>query len=243
MEILGSVGNTGSIGSMGTVGSVGNVGQAWRAAATALGGDAASAESSGAHLDAAYGSDRSYHDAAHIEQVLTDSSWLADHLGCRPLDRAVIAAAACAHDVVYTGAAGDDEAASAAWARRALAAAGVAGQLCERIAELITATAEHVARPDDDVAWVLLDADLAILGQEPQAYMSYVRRVRQEYQTVSEPDWITGRSAVLRALRDRGSIFHLPEAQARWEMQAQRNIADELASLGAAGSQGGAPGS
>lgn len=215
---------------------MGSVGQAWREAAAALGGEAASAEASATGLDTAYAKDRSYHDAVHVEQVLADSSWLAERRACLPVDRAVIAAAACAHDVVYTGAAGDDEAASAQWAREALGAAGVSASLCERIAELILATAEHIADADDDVAWVLLDADLAILGQEPDRYQSYVRRVRQEYGAVSEPDWIAGRSAVLRALRDRGSIFHLPEARARWEAQAQRNIADELASLEAAGS-------
>ena len=39
-----------------------------------------------------------------------------------------------------------------------------------RVGELVLATAAHSASADDPAAWALLDADLAILGADPEAY-------------------------------------------------------------------------
>ena len=206
--------------------------QAWRDAVAALGGSGERAARHCESLVAAYSAaERSYHDISHVEQVINDVAGLAAGFEVGRTELAAAIAAACAHDVIYAGEHGADEEASAVWAHTALAASGVPMVWCERVAGMIRATADHVADPDDLAGWLLLDADLAVLGSDGEGYRRYVAAVRQEYAWVSDPDWIIGRSAVLRGLLNRGSIYHLEVARQRWEAMAQHNIADELASL------------
>jgi predicted metal-dependent HD superfamily phosphohydrolase len=49
-----------------------------------------------------------------------------------------------------------------------------------RAGENSLVTAAHAASPDDPAAWVLLDADLAILGADPPGYDRYRLAVRWE---------------------------------------------------------------
>lgn len=174
---------------------------------------------------------RHYHDVRHVASVLTDAGWLAGVVGLDPEQRAVLDLAACAHDVVYDGRAGDDERASAAWAVARLAACAVPAPVAERVSELILATADHVTRPDDVTAAVLLDADLAVLGRDPHGYAAYVSAVRADYEHVPEADWRRGRAAVLSELLQRSPLFATHAARERWENLARTNMRVELAAL------------
>lgn len=100
------------------------------------------------------------------------------------------------------------------------------------------ATTAHSASPDDPAAWVLLDADLAILGADPPAYDRYRLAVREEYAALDEPAWRAGRTAVMSGLLARDPLYGTRAARQRWEAQARANIVRELESLsgGAAGS-------
>lgn len=194
----------------------------WDDAIRALGGDPRPTD-----LDARYAEPhRRYHDTTHVRQVVRDAVALTEGRG-----RALVALAAWAHDVVYDGRPGDDERASAAWARRQLTEAGLAGADIARVEELVLATLNHTAPPGDHLADVLLDADLAILGAEPDGYERYRRAVREEYAHVSDDDWRVGRAAVLRSLLDREPLYRTAEARERWAAQARRNLAGELAGL------------
>ena len=81
-------------------------------------------------------------------------------------ERAILTLAACAHDVIYHGKPGEDERASAAWARERLA--DLEEDQIARVESLVLATITHWS--EDPLAHVLLDADLAILGSEPAHY-------------------------------------------------------------------------
>jgi predicted metal-dependent HD superfamily phosphohydrolase len=142
-----------------------------------------------------------------------------------------VALAAWAHDVVYDGRPGDDERASAAWARRQLTGAGLAGADIARVEGLVLATLDHTAPPGDHLADALLDADLAILGAAPDGYERYRVAVREEYAHVSDDDWRVGRAAVLRSLSDREPLYRTAAARDRWAVTARRNLAGELAGL------------
>jgi predicted metal-dependent HD superfamily phosphohydrolase len=212
--------------------SVGELADAWRCAVHELGGDSEHAAGSGAELERAYASpSRSYHATGHILQVLRDSVALATECGLDSTETATVIAAGCAHDVVYLGHAGEDERASAEWARQALSAAGLPASLSNRVAELVLMTIEHHAEPSDLAAAVLLDADLAVLGSEPGVYGSYLASVRQEYSQVSEADWRTGRARVLHALSNREQLYLTMAGRRRWSQSARRNIQTELAAL------------
>lgn len=173
---------------------------------------------------------RRYHNREHVLAVLADAELLAEQMGVA--ERAELQLAVCAHDVVYDGAPGEDERASAAWARQALRDAGVTVDVAERVAALVLATIDHVAAADDVVGQILLDADLAILAAPAERYDAYARAVRQEYAAVTDELWQLGRGAVLQQLLDKERLYLTPAAHARWEAAARANLHRELATLG-----------
>jgi predicted metal-dependent HD superfamily phosphohydrolase len=190
---------------------------------------------------------RRYHNSIHVRQVVRDavaltSSWDPGVAGERAgsgyaagRDCALVALAAWAHDVVYDGRPGDDERASAAWARRHLISAGVGEVDVARVEGLVLATLDHSAPLGDRLAEALLDADLAILGAEPVAYERYRLAVRAEYAHVADDQWRVGRAAVLRSLLVKEPLYRTPAARVRWAGQARRNLRNELAGLGSFG--------
>jgi predicted metal-dependent HD superfamily phosphohydrolase len=206
--------------------------RAWIEAVRQLGGSADTAIGAAAELDRRYAeSHRGYHGTAHVEAVVRDCAQLADELGLDCDARALVTLAACAHDVVYDGRPGADERASADWARRHLAASAVAATGVERVGELVLATTTHAAADGDLLAAVLLDADLAILGAPPDAYIRYMVAVRKEYASVPDDQWRTGRTHVLTDLAARRRLYVTEPARRRWAAQARRNLATELAGL------------
>lgn len=98
----------------------------WTGAVCLLGGNQEVAAAAAADLSARYAEPhRRYHDNVHVQAVLRDAAALAGELRLSAEDRAVLAVAAGAHDVVYDGHPGDDERRSASWARDWLTRAGV----------------------------------------------------------------------------------------------------------------------
>jgi predicted metal-dependent HD superfamily phosphohydrolase len=214
---------------------VGDLGDRWIAVVVELGGRADLVDDAAADLEQRYaGAGRHYHGPAHIAAVLRDIDLLADRMRLSPEERAVAIAAACAHDVVYEGRPGDDESASAAWARDALRTAQVPAATSRRVAQLILATADHQP-PDrqtpDLAAHVLLDADLAILGSSAAGYAAYIAAVRAEYAHLSDDEWGKGRSEVLQGLLERDPLFLTAAGEAAWASAARQNMTEELASL------------
>lgn len=209
--------------------------KAWTDAVCQLGGDRRVAVAAAADLIGRYAEPRRrYHTGAHAQAVVRDAAVLAGEVGLPADERALLTIAACAHDVVYDGQAGNDERRSAAWARDCLTRAGVSQGHAERAGELVLATIGHSANPDDLAAWALLDADLAILGAEPAVYDRYRAAVREEYAAVDEVAWRAGRAAVLSALLAKDPLYGTAAARRRWDASARVNIARELDSLAGA---------
>jgi predicted metal-dependent HD superfamily phosphohydrolase len=208
------------------------IGHAWIRAVHELGGRADLATAAAGELDRAYGAaDRSYHGTDHIQDVLAKVALLGAEVGLDQPSMAAVSAAACAHDIVYEGKAGEDERASADWALRALAVSGIPASESRRVHHLVLFTIDHVAPPNDLQAAVLLDADLGILGSDPEGYATYLSAVRRDYLAVPEAVWRLGRAAVLQTLLDRSELFRTEPARRRWDAPARRNLAAELAQL------------
>lgn len=204
--------------------------QAWVRAATALGAQPGRSADDGAWLAAQYHSaDRLYHGAGHIHAVLSGIDELAGALGLDARQLAIARAAGCAHDVVYDGAAGEDEAASARWARTALIHSGADQAAAEEVAQIVLDTIDHLGATP--TARAVLDADLAILAADPADYETYRAQVRAEYGHLDDERWRVGRAAVLRSLLERDRLYLSDAARDRWEPAARRNMAAELASL------------
>lgn len=145
---------------------------------------------------------------------------------------AEIMLAAWYHDAVYDPRSSSNEADSAALAAAALPGLGL-GHLAERVSELVLRTTAHDGDDLDEQTALLLDADLAILGQPPALYLRYVEGVRREYAHVPDDEFRAARGAILAGFLGRERIYRTP-AFTGLERAARANIAAELAVYDAA---------
>ena len=174
---------------------------------------------------------RHYHTLQHLDECLALLARHARHAQ-RPAE---VALALWFHDAVYAPQRGDNEAASADWARSALLAGGVAPSVADRVHALVMSTAHHAtashdahAQPD---AGLLVDIDLAIIGAPPARFAQYERQIRAEYAHVTPEAFSQGRRALLTRLRARSPLFQTPAMRVERERQARSNLDAALDAL------------
>jgi predicted metal-dependent HD superfamily phosphohydrolase len=172
---------------------------------------------------------RRHHGIAHLVAVLD----LVDELAAHADDPDAVRMAAWFHDAVYDPQRADNEVRSARLAERVLAGTDLAPARVAEVARLVELTETHAPDGADRNGQVLCDADLAILGADPDRYAAYTAAVREEYAFVPEEFFRAGRAEILRGLLDLPRIFHTPEAHARFEDAARRNVGAELLLLNA----------
>ncbi|QNE15976.1 DUF4031 domain-containing protein [Pseudarthrobacter sp. NBSH8] len=167
---------------------------------------------------------RRYHGCTHLLAVLEALDLLTD-----PADppRTVLLAA-WFHDAVYRGVAGQDEEESARLAEERLADAGLPADDVEEVARLVRLTSDHRPEPGDDGGALLCDADLSVLGGDPEPYARYVAAVREDYAHIGDADFAAGRAAVVRHLLELDPLFHGDRARELWLVAARRNLQGEL---------------
>jgi predicted metal-dependent HD superfamily phosphohydrolase len=141
-----------------------------------------------------------------------------------------IAIALWFHDAIYDVHRHDNEAQSAAWAQRALTDAGVGHEACDRIRSLIMATC-HNARPDSPDAQILVDVDLAILGESVTRFDAYEQQVRAEYAHVPEQNFRDGRAQILSSFLGQPQLYLTPHFHALLERPARDNLHRSIATL------------
>ena len=168
---------------------------------------------------------RRYHGCTHLLAVLEALDLLTD-----PADppRTVLLAA-WFHDAVYRGIAGQDEEESARLAEERLAVAGLHASEVEEVARLVRLTSDHRPEAGDDDGALLCDADLSVLGGEPEPYARYVAAVREDYAHIGDTAFAAGRAAVVRHLLELDPLFHSDRARELWRDAARRNLQGELA--------------
>lgn len=169
---------------------------------------------------------RHYHTWAHIEALLRWFDQRVDTLA----DPDAVFLAVLFHDAIYEPKRSDNEAASA----RLLTSTHLPGWSASSIAvaEAMTlATARHelpaIVEGADDIAQ-FLDMDLSILGAEPAIFRKYDRAIRREYAHVFWPIYWLGRRRILRAFRDRPSLYFTAWGRDAFEAAARRNLASVL---------------
>lgn len=170
---------------------------------------------------------RHYHDVTHLTAVLDAIDLLlAD--GAQTVEPSAVRFAAWFHDAVYDGVPGDDERASAELVRAALPALNLRSPSADEVARLVLVTVNHDPAADDVDGALLCDADLAVLGADPNDYAEYVRRVRLDYAHVEEATFRSRRAAVVRRLLDADPLFHTAAGRHRWDARARSNLRAEL---------------
>lgn len=168
---------------------------------------------------------RKYHGRTHLLAVLEALDLL-----CDPADppRTVLLAA-WFHDAVYRGVAGQDEEESARLAEDRLRNAGLPAAEVDEVVRLVLLTADHCPEPGDDDGALLSDADLSVLGGEPDAYARYLAAVREDFAHIGDADFAAGRAAVVRQLLQLDPLFHTGRGRTLWLDAARRNLQGELA--------------
>lgn len=184
----------------------------------------------GTELDKRYGEPhRRYHTRDHLTAVLDLVDELADHAA----DPGLVRLAAWFHDAVYDPERADNEERSARLAARMLADTDLGEPDVGQVVRLVELTATHAPDEDDRDGQVLCDADLAILGSDPETYAAYAAAVREEYAFVPDEFFRAGRAEVLNGLLALPGLFHTPAARERFEERARKNITTELKLLAA----------
>ena len=92
-------------------------------------------------------------------------------------------------------------------------------------------TSSHQPSDGDADGAVLCDADLAVLAGDEAAYTTYVDAVREEYGHLDDATFRAGRTAVLRSLLDRPTLFRTEHGRTSWEGPARSNVTAELGRL------------
>ncbi len=169
---------------------------------------------------------RRHHDERHLTEVLAAIGSLAGPDD----DTEAVELAAWFHDAVYAGRP-DDEERSADLARDELVTTGADPTVVDEVVRLVLLTRAHDPQPDDRPGALLCDADLSVLGADPQRYADYAAAVRAEYAHVDDADWRTGRARVLRDLLALDPLFRTAEGRGRWQVAARTNLTAELTAL------------
>jgi len=169
---------------------------------------------------------RAYHTLAHLEDCLAEFD-AAHHLAASPHE---IEAALWFHDAVYDTHRSDNEERAGAWALQALSTIEVPSDRARHVADLVLAT-RHDAIPHDHDAALLVDVDLAILGQPPERFDRYEDQVRREYAWVAEDIFRGKRAAILKSLLARTRIYQTDFFFDRYEGVARKNLARSLDKL------------
>jgi predicted metal-dependent HD superfamily phosphohydrolase len=176
---------------------------------------------------AAWGApDRRYHNLDHLRDCLAELDGSPED----GADRHRVEAALWFHDAIYDPRAGDNEALSAEWARRALSELGVPSAVADDVARLVELT-RHTGPAPDPSGRLLCDIDLAILGREPDAFDTYDRHIREEYAWVPESDFRAARAAVLTGLLARAPLYQTEHFRRRYETVARTNLERALKTL------------
>ncbi|MCL6754704.1 hypothetical protein KBT16_28480 [Nostoc sp. CCCryo 231-06] len=200
----------------------------WQHTLQRVGVDQVAAEKAFNSLIAAYSTPgRYYHTLKHIAHVLSTIQILEGYTNNLP----AVQLAAWFHDVVYDTQAQDNEQRSADYAFELLSNLGIPESTITIVTRLILNTKDHQAAVDDYDSQVLLDADLAILATNQVQYGEYAYAIRQEYGSVSEANYITGRQQVLERFLQRSHIYFTPLMSEFAEPSARGNIQAEIKSL------------
>jgi predicted metal-dependent HD superfamily phosphohydrolase len=172
------------------------------------------------------GKGRHYHDLSHLEHVLRQLTPVRDELS----DRDTVFFTLFYHDAIYDALRSDNEEKSAELARYRLQQLDFPQERIARCEQQILATKSHSASEDPDTN-LFTDADLSILGSDPEAYAAYSANVRKEYAVYPDALYSEGRKKVLAHFLAMPRIYKTLPFRERFESSARQNLTNELSFL------------
>ncbi len=169
---------------------------------------------------------RYYHNLNHLEYMLDKAFRYQEKLG----DQDTVLFSIFYHDIVYDTKRRDNEQESADIAQDRLTKLSIPTDKIAKCQIQIIATKYHECKGDNDTKY-LLDFDLAILGDTPENYENYTKKIRKEYSIFPDFLYKRGRKKVLQHFLNMNSIFKTPEFIEKYETQARKNLTTELQKL------------
>lgn len=178
-------------------------------------------------LTMAYGeSTRAYHNLRHLDECLTEF----DRVRSSISNPSAVEVALWFHDVVYNPRSTTNEEDSAATAAVCLAEAEIPSTTIDLVRQLVRSTKTHEPAGIPDAA-ILIDVDLAILGQPSGRYWEYERAIRAEYAWVPDATFAQKRVEILDRFLRRAAIYRTEPFHERYESAARTNLENSIARL------------
>jgi predicted metal-dependent HD superfamily phosphohydrolase len=169
---------------------------------------------------------RHYHNLQHLEECLTEF----DAVRSEAKQPALVEMALWFHDAVYDPHSNVNEETSAHRATKCLTAANVRGPSIESVHQLIMCTKTHESPPATDGA-LLIDVDLAILGQPSERFWAYERGIKAEYAWVPAATYILKRNEILAGFLNRPAIYRTEHLRRKYESVARTNLSAAIERL------------
>jgi predicted metal-dependent HD superfamily phosphohydrolase len=94
--------------------------------------------------------------------------------------------------------------------------------LYNTMSAVLATTHDHKLHTDDNR--LIVDIDLAGLGQPWEVFLENNRNVREEYKDVPEDKFREGNGEVLRRFYEKTPLYHHPEIEAAYGAQAKENL-------------------
>ena len=171
-------------------------------------------------------SQRHYHTLRHLDDCLRE--W--DAVRSLAKQPHQVELALWFHDAVYDPRSLANEERSADLATACLNPVGIDLETVNAIRDLILCTKTHQPSPDPD-AVLLLDIDLAILGQPADRFWEYERAIRAEYAWVPEATYRQKRAEILVGFSNRERIYTTDRFSLSYETNARANLAAAIDAL------------
>lgn len=169
---------------------------------------------------------RFYHNLDHLENMFLELEAVKDQI----LNYAAITFSVFYHDIIYDATSRANEEKSAEFAVSRLEELNTDQAIIKEVFEQILATKTHQISNHHDTNY-LLDADLSVLGKDPEAYRDYTKKIRKEYSFYPDLLYKPGRKKVLQHFLELESIFKTDYFKSKYEKQAKENIQSELNNL------------
>lgn len=169
---------------------------------------------------------RHYHTIEHLEAILTDLKEVKDEI----TDWDTTLFAVFYHDIIYKASSSTNEQDSSKLAVKRLFEIDYPADKIAKCANMILATKQHERSEDNDTNY-LTDADIGILGENPEEYQKYTEQIREEYTIYADFMYNSGRKKALQHFLKMETIYKTEHFLKKYEEQSRFNISNELEGL------------
>jgi predicted metal-dependent HD superfamily phosphohydrolase len=169
---------------------------------------------------------RHYHNLSHLDSLVSELLTIKTNL----IDWQTIVLSIAYHAIVYNILRQNNEEKSSDFAVKSLKLLRIPESKITACKHQILATKNHNISSDNDINY-FIDADLAILGADPETYEAYTQKIRKEYKFYPDLIYNPGRKKVLSHFLQMAEIYKTQYFASKYEQLARKNIEEEFRKL------------